>query len=261
MAEYETLRVERHGRIERITLNRPDLANGLDLQMARELAVAAARCDEDPEVRAVLLTATGRFFCAGGDLKAMEEHADHPGRFIKELAGTLHIAMATFARMDAPLVVAVNGTAAGAGFSLAIAGDLVIAAQSAKFTMAYTRAGLSPDGGSTYLLPRLVGLRRAQDLMLTNRVLSSAEALDWGLVTSVVADEELSTVALATAESVAAGSKGAQTAVKSMLLTSFTNPLETQLEIEARNIAACAQSDDGTEGRQAFIAKRSPKFG
>lgn len=261
MAQYETLTVERHGRIERITLNRPDEANGLNLQMARDLATAAARCDEDPEVRAVLLTGTGRFFCAGGDLKAMEEHSDHAGRFIKELAGTLHIAMATFARMQAPLVVAVNGTAAGAGFSLAIAGDLVIAAQSAKFTMAYTRAGLSPDGGSTYLLPRLVGLRRAQDLMLTNRLLTSAEALDWGLVTSVVANEELETVARAAAEQLAAGSKGAQAAVKSMLLTAFANGPETQLEIEARNVAACAQSEDGAEGRQAFIAKRAPKFG
>src|SRR5262249_5747253 len=140
-------------------------------------------------------------------------------------------------------------------------GEVVIAAESAMFTMAYTRAGLTPDGGSTYLLPRLVGLRRAQDLLLTNRTLSAAEALDWGLVTSVVPDADLDTVAAETAERLAAGSKGAQSYVKSMLATAYSNGPEAQLEIEARNIAACAQSDDGAEGRNAFIAKRSPMFG
>lgn len=260
MTQYETLIVERIGRVERITLNRPEAAHGLNLTMARELAVAARACDRDAEVRAVILTASGRFFCAGGDLKQMEEHAADPGLFIKELADTLHRASTSLARMDAPVVVAVNGVAAGAGISVALGGELVLAAESAKFTSAYTKAGLSPDGSLSYMLPRLIGLRRAQELMLTNRVLSSTEALDWGMITQVVPDDQLADAALDAANAIAAGSKGAQAAVKQMLLATWANGLESQLELEGRLIAACAASPDGAEGRQAFIAKRAPKF-
>ena len=260
MAQYETLIVERIGRVERITLNRPDAAHGITLTMARELAAAARVCDRDPEVRAVLLTATGKFFCAGGDLKEMEAHAAEPGLFIKELADTLHRASSSLARMDAPTVVAVNGVAAGAGLSIAVGGDLVIAAESARFTAAYTKAGLSPDGSLTYVLPRLVGLRRAQDLLLTNRVITSAEAEAWGLVTRVVPDDQLADVAMEAAGSLAAGSKGSQSAVKQLLLSTYANTFETHIELEGRFIAACAASPDGAEGREAFIAKRAPKF-
>lgn len=260
MPQYETLTVERIGRVERITLNRPDAAHGLNLLMTQELAAATRICDRDPEVRAILLTATGKFFCAGGDLKEMEAHAADPGLFVKELADTVHRANAALARMDAPVVVAVNGVAAGAGFSLAIGGELVIAAESAKFTSAYTKAGLSPDGSLTYTLPRLVGLRRAQELLLTNRVLTAAEALDWGLITRVVPDDQLADVALEAATALAAGSKGSQSAVKALLQSTYANGFESQIELEARLIAACAASADGAEGRAAFIAKRAPKF-
>jgi 2-(1,2-epoxy-1,2-dihydrophenyl)acetyl-CoA isomerase len=260
MAQFETLNVERIGRVERITLNRPDDAHGVTLTMARELAAAARACDRDPEVRAVLLTASGRFFCAGGDLKEMAAHAADPGLFVKELADTLHRASSSFARMDAPVVVGVNGIAAGAGLSLAIGGDLVLAAESAKFTAAYTKAGLSPDGSLTYVLPRLIGLRRAQDLMLTNRVITAAEAFEWGLVTRVVPDDQLADAALEAASTLAAGSKGSQSAVKQLLLSTYANTFETQIELEGRFIAACAASPDGAEGREAFIAKRPPKF-
>ena len=152
--------------------------------MTRELAVVAALCDV-PEVKAVVLTGAGRFFCAGGDLKAMAASPLGAGPFVKGIADDLHRAISTFARMDAVLITAVNGVAAGAGFSLAVAGDLVLAADNASFTMAYTRAGLSPDGSSSYYLPRLVGVRRAQELMLTNRTLTAAEAADWGLINDV----------------------------------------------------------------------------
>ncbi len=261
MAQYETLIVERIGRVERITLNRPEAAHGVNLTMARELAAVARRCDRDPEVRAVLLTATGKFFCAGGDLKEMEAHAADAGPFVKELADTVHRASSSLARMDAPVVVAVNGTAAGAGFSLAVGGDLVLAAESAKFTSAYTRAGLSPDGSLTYVLPRLVGLRRAQELMLTNRVVSAAEAEAWGLITRAVPDEQLPDVAADAAAALASGSRGSQSAVKQLLLSTYANGFEAQIELEGRFIAACAASPDGAEGREAFVAKRAPKFG
>ena len=178
---YETLQFEQSGPIARITLNRPEAANGMNDVMTRELAQVAAEVDA-PGTKVVVLTGAGRFFCAGGDLKAMAASPLGPGRFVRGIANDLHRAIATFARMDAVLITGVNGTAAGAGFSLGISGDLVVAAKSASFTMAYTKAGLSPDGSASYYLPRLVGSRRAADLMLTNRRLSADEAQDWGPV-------------------------------------------------------------------------------
>jgi 2-(1,2-epoxy-1,2-dihydrophenyl)acetyl-CoA isomerase len=258
---YETLTRERHGgAIEVITLNRPDAANGLNPLMARELADAAAGCDHDPSVKVVVLTATGRFFSAGGDVKAMAGFGDRTAAGIKSLADDLHRAVSTFARMAAPLVVAVNGVAAGAGFSLALLGDLVLAGDTAAFTMAYTSVGLSPDGSSSYFLPRLIGLRRAQELMLTNRKLSAAEALDWGLVTRVVPDADLMAETLALATTLARGSSDSNAAIKRLLLETFTNPLETQMELEGRTIAGCAGSANGREGIAAFVEKRRPDY-
>ena len=253
--EYQTLLFE-PGTITRITLNRPNAANGLDDVLCAELADAAARCSE---AKVVLLTGSGRFFCAGGDLRAMAASPLGPGAFVKGIADDLHTAMQIFARMDAVLITAVNGTAAGAGFSLAVSGDLVLADESASFTMAYTRAGLSPDGGSSYLLPRLVGLRRAQELILTNRTLSAAEALDWGLVTEVAAD--LPARADQLAAEIVAGSGTANGAVKRLLRETYRNDYAEQLALEAALIAANADAADGQEGIDAFLNKRSPQFG
>ena len=243
-----------------LTLDRPDAANAIHLPLARELMEAAIRCDEDPTVRAVLLTGSGKMFCAGGDLRSFAEKGDELPGALKELTVYLHAATTRFARMDAPLVVAVNGTAAGAGFSLAVSGDLVLAAESAKFTMAYTAAGLSPDGSSSWYLPRLIGTRRTQELMLTNRRLSAHEALEWGLVTRVVPDEALATEARDVARELAQGPTRAYGVVKELLLTSHTEGLETQLEHEARGIARMSGTPDGREGIQAFLEKRAPKF-
>ncbi|MFS0898924.1 enoyl-CoA hydratase/isomerase family protein [Mycolicibacterium litorale] len=259
MSEYHTMTFDQSGPVARIVLNRPDAANGMNDTMTAELADVAARCDT-PATKAVVLTGSGRFFCAGGDLKAFAT-APSRGRFIKGVADDLHRAISTFARMDAVLVTAVNGAAAGAGFSLAVAGDLVLAAESASFTMAYTKVGLSPDGSASYHLPRLVGLRRAQELMLTNRTLSAAQALDWGLVTDVVADTELGDRATALAEQLAGGSAPSHGAVKALLLASSKNGLEEQMELEGRTIARRADSADGREGVDAFLAKRRPEFG
>lgn len=258
MTDYQTITVEQSGAITRITLNRPEAANGMDDAMTSELADAARRCDTDA-TKVVVLTGAGRFFCAGGDLKAFAS-APSRGRFIKGVADDLHRAISTFARMDAVLITAVNGTAAGAGFSLGVSGDLVLAAESASFTMAYTRVGLSPDGSSSYYLPRLVGMRRAQELMLTNRTLSAAEAYDWGLVTQVVADDELAATSDRLAEQLASGAKGSNGAVKKLLLSSLKNSLEEQVELEGRLIADRADSADGQEGVDAFLAKRPAEF-
>lgn len=260
MMDATTLDIERDGGIVTIRLNRPDAKNALDRTMAHDLMIAAIACDEDPGVRAVVLTGAGEMFCPGGDIKFFAAEGTRIGRTLKEMTGTFHAALSRFARMNAPLIVAVNGVAAGAGMSLALAGDLVYAARAAQFTMAYTKVGLSPDGGSTYFLPRLVGLRRAQELALTNRTLSAEEALDWGLVTRVVDDAALAEAARATAERLAAGSLAAHGSVKRLLADSFAHSMETQMELESREVAARAQEPDGQEGLRAFAEKRAPKF-
>lgn len=258
MTAFETLKFAKSGPIASIVLDRPEAANGMNDTLTRELAAAAALCDTDA-TKVVTLTGAGRFFCAGGDLKAMAA-APSAGAYVKGIADDLHRAMSTFARMDAVLITAVNGVAAGAGFPLGVSGDLVLAGESASFTMAYTKAGLSPDGSSSYLLPRLVGLRKSQELMITNRVLSAAEALEWGLVTTVVPDAELSVTLEELAARIASGARYSNSAVKKLLLTTYASGLEDQLDYEARLIAECADSADGKEGIAAFLGKRKPEF-
>lgn len=256
---YQTLRFDQSGPITRITLDRPEAANGLNDTMAAELADAATRC-ATTETKVVVLTGAGRFFCAGGDLKAMAASPLGPGPFVQGIADDLHRAIATFARMDAVLITAVNGVAAGAGFSLAVGGDLAVAAASATFTMAYTKAGLSPDGSASYYLPRLVGVRRAQDLMLTNRRLDAAQAEQWGLINYVVDDTELDAKVDALAAELASGARGSNAAVKKLLLASPGNTLEAQMDLESRFISANADGPDGREGIDAFLNKRAPNF-
>lgn len=257
---YTTLTLERDGALAILTLNRPDAANGLSPEMGAELIDAANAIAADRGVRAMILTATGRFFSAGGDVKSMAAMGDNAPVGIKRMADDLHRALSTLARMRAPVICAVNGVAAGAGFSMAICGDLVVAAESAAFTMAYSKAGLSADGSSTYYLPRLIGLRKAQELMYTNRMLTSAEALDWGLINSVVADDDLMDAARQMAKQVMAGSPDSNAAMKQLLLTSYANAVETQMELESHGISNCAATPNGQEGIAAFIGKRKAEW-
>lgn len=259
MTDFETLTFTQSGPVTSIVLNRPDAANGMNDVLTRELAVAAALCDT-ASTKVVTITGAGRFFCAGGDLKAMAA-APEAGAFVKGIADDLHRALSTLARIDAVVITAVNGTAAGAGFSLAVTGDLVLSAESAKYTMAYTKAGLSPDGSSSYYLPRLIGLRRTQELMLTNRTLSAAEALDWGLLTEVVADGDLAVRTDELASQMAATSRTSNGTVKRLLLGTYRTGLEEQMELESQYIRDSARSADGREGIAAFVGKRAPAFG
>jgi 2-(1,2-epoxy-1,2-dihydrophenyl)acetyl-CoA isomerase len=259
MPEFETLTFDQTGPVTRIVLNRPDAANGMNDTLTRELSVAAALCD-DAATKVVTITGAGRFFCAGGDLKAMAA-SPNPGAFVKGIADDLHRALSTLARIDAVVIISVNGTAAGAGFSLAATGDIALAAESAKFTMAYTKAGLSPDGSSSYYLPRLIGLRRTQELMLTNRTLTAAEALDWGLLTEVVPDADLAARTEELAQAMATTSRTSNGTVKRLLLGTYRTGLEEQMELESQYIRDSARSADGQEGIAAFVAKRAPSFG
>jgi 2-(1,2-epoxy-1,2-dihydrophenyl)acetyl-CoA isomerase len=166
-----------------LTLNRPDVGNAIDLAFARAMMDASIVCDQDDSARCVLLTGAGQMFCAGGDIAAFTGAGEQVPALLKQLTTYMHVAVTRLARMRKPLVVAVNGAAAGAGFGLAMMGDIVLAAQSAKFRVAYAGIGLSPDCGTSWLLPRLVGLRRAQELMLTDQRLNAEQAAGMGLVT------------------------------------------------------------------------------
>jgi 2-(1,2-epoxy-1,2-dihydrophenyl)acetyl-CoA isomerase len=260
MTDYSTILFDVQNGVAEITLNRPEAANALTGTMAQELENASLRCDSDESVRAVIVTGAGRFFFAGGDLKDFAAQGDQMPRYLKQTASVFHLAISRFNRMDAPVIMAVNGMAAGAGFSFALCGDLAIAAESARFTMAYTRSGLTPDGSSTYFLPRIVGLRRAKELTLTNRMLSAQEALEWGIVNRVVPDAELMPQARALAAELAHGATLAFGAAKRLLDSGLNSTLETAMEDESQMIAAMAATEDGRGGIQAFIEKRSPTF-
>jgi 2-(1,2-epoxy-1,2-dihydrophenyl)acetyl-CoA isomerase len=257
---YDTLLFALADGVATITLNRPDAANAMSPQCAAELADVALRCDDDPSVRAVVITGTGRMFCAGGDLGAFAEAGEGSKSLLKKMAGDLHMGLSRFARMSAPVIGAVNGTAAGAGFSLVMACDLAVAAESAVFTMAYTNAGLSPDGGSTFYMPRKIGDRRTRELMLTNRVLKAQEALSWGIVNDVVPDDQVRDRAMDLAGRLAAGPTLAFGALKNLLNGSFDQTLESQMELEARAIGEMSATADGQEGIRAFLEKRKPVF-
>lgn len=241
-----------------LTLARPDAGNALNRALVDSFASQAERIAASG-VRAILLRAEGRAFCVGGDIREFAAAEDR-ATFIGNLAERLHQGLRHLTGQPAPIVVAVHGAAAGAGLSLAAAGDIVLAARSASFSMAYTGIGLSPDGGATWTLPRLIGLRRAQEMALTNRRLDAAEAQDWGLVTRVVDDEALAEEALAMARTLAAGPTMAYGRIRRQLAETEANSFEDQLDIERSDIAASMASKDAQEGVDAFIARRKPHF-
>ena len=257
--DYETLLFEVSGGVATITLNRKDNpANALNARMAEELFDIGVRCGA-PDVRAVIVTSTGKMFCGGGDLAEMDAAPDKPAHLTR-MATLLHAGLIRLARIDAPVIMAVNGTAGGGGFSMVLSGDYVIASDRAKFVSAYTSSGLTPDGSSTYYLAKHVGLLRAKELMLTNRVLTAAEAQAWGLVNKVVPPETVMDEARAIARQIASGPTRAFGGVKRLLDTAFSDGLETQLERETRSIADMMCTKDGPAGIAAFLAKQTPRF-
>lgn len=255
-----SVQVETRGAVALVTLNRPESANTLNLQTAMDLLAAAMTCDRNPGVRAVVLRGAGRHFCFGGDLRAMVAKGAAVDGYLRELTGYLHAAISHFVRMDAPVIAAVNGTAAGAGVGLVAMADLAICARSSRFNLAYTGVGLTPDAGTSFLLPRAVGARRAMELMLLNRALSAGEALEWGLVNQVVEDGDLLDEALVLAERLCAGAAGAIGKTKRLMAHSL-GALESHMVLESETIASQAATAEGTEGITAFLEKRAPDWG
>lgn len=255
----DCLAFEVSGGVASLCLNRPAESNALNTELCDALKRAADACATDPGVRAIHISARGGRFCVGGDLQEVSQAPDR-GRYLHALAETFHDAITSLSEQDAPIVISVDGVAAGAGFSLALIADVLIVSQRAKFVSAYSQIGYSPDGGLTYTLPRIVGTLRARELLLTNRVLDAKTALDWGLVSKVVPADQLAAEAATLARGLADGPVQAHASIRRLLREGDGNSLPRQLAAEAASIAALAGSADGTEGVDAFLANRKPFF-
>lgn len=242
-----------------INFNRPENSNSINMDMARALRDTAIDLDFNKDVRCVVLTGKGRFFCAGGDLEEFGT-AQSPDKYLAELAGTLHIAVSHFTRMGKPFIAAVNGAAAGAGFSMALSADLIIAAESAHFTAAYTAIGLSPDGSMTYTLPRLVGLANSRKLILTNERCSARDAKAMGMIAEVVADIEFDKHVAALVQRMVDAPTRALGNTRALLNSTFSSTLETQKTYEMRSISELGVAAEFKEGLSAFNEKRKPNF-
>jgi 2-(1,2-epoxy-1,2-dihydrophenyl)acetyl-CoA isomerase len=246
--------------VARLTLNRPDAANAIDVRLAAALKEAASELAAHEDVRVVVLRGAGARFCAGGDVRSFADSGDDLGDALHAVLAELHPAIELLASLDAPVIAEVQGSAAGAGLALVAGADLAVAGASTKFVMAYTGIGLVPDGGSTWYLPRVIGMRRALELALTNRVLSAAEACEWGLVNRVVDDADLADTVTALASTLATGAAKALGSAKQLLRASLATTLEAQLAHEATRMVLAGGSADGREGVAAFVEKRPPRF-
>ncbi|MFC8194007.1 enoyl-CoA hydratase/isomerase family protein [Streptomyces sp. NPDC060006] len=258
----EPVRIVRHpDRVVELRLDDPGRGNALDLRTAEALRDTACEVAADPG-GAVLLRATGNSFCVGGDLRAFAGRGTETGSYVHAVASAAHTAIQALYELPVPVVTAVRGAAAGGGIGLALVGDIVLAARSARFRLAYTAIGLTPDCGASWFLPRLVGPRRAADLILTNRLLTGDDAERWGLVSRSVDDEELDDAALRTAAELATGAADALRAAKGLLRADASDELRDHLAEEARLIAALADSREAQDRMASFLAARGrPKAG
>jgi 2-(1,2-epoxy-1,2-dihydrophenyl)acetyl-CoA isomerase len=256
-----TILVETQGSIARVTLNRPDTLNALNQAMIDELTTAFTALAEQTDVRAVVVTGAGRAFSSGGDIRGMlaaapEATAETVGAMIDRVN---QMVLALF-NLPQPVIAAINGPAHGLGMNLALAADYRIAAMSASFSQAFIKIGLVPDGGGTFLLPRIVGWACAADLMLTGRTVPAGEAKNIGLVHQTVADAEFANTVQLCAQQFATAPTQAIARIKALLRSSHNADLATQLRLEREHQAACAATKDFREGITAFIEKRPPVF-
>lgn len=260
---YETLKVDLgKNAVCVLTLNRPDKLNALTVGVARDFKAAVPQALEEG-ARAFVLTGAGRAFCAGGDLSEMQEMANREGKldaFFDEPLRTINESILLIRQTPVPFIAAVNGVASGGGCNLALACDLVVAAESAKFNQAFIKVGLVPDCGGTFILPRLVGWKRAAELMFTGDLISAQQALEMGMINSVSADAELMSQALAIAERLAQAPTAAIGQIKRLLEASAVNDQASQLDLERQAQIEAGKTKDFAEGVSAFLEKRRPRF-
>jgi 2-(1,2-epoxy-1,2-dihydrophenyl)acetyl-CoA isomerase len=262
LMSYETIQFEMQASVAVITLNRPASLNALTATVGEEFLRALKEAHERG-ARAIVLTGAGRAFSAGGDLREMQKIAEEKGRieaFFDEPLRLLNECILQIRQSPVPVIAAVNGAASGGGCNLALACDLVLAGESAKFNQAFIRVGLTPDCGGTYILPRLIGMRRATELLMTGDVVDARRAAEIGMINSVFPDDELMTEAYRLAARLANAPTVALGRIKGLLEESATNDLSTQLELERKVQLKSGQTVDFKEGVAAFIEKRPPKF-
>jgi 2-(1,2-epoxy-1,2-dihydrophenyl)acetyl-CoA isomerase len=262
--ELETLEIEIDGEIGTLTLNRPDSLNAMSPQLIGELTVAAAWLADRAPLRALIVTGEGRGFSAGGDVNWFKGGLDDPEldlpSDVRRGADVLHQAIVDFRRIPYPVVGAINGVAAGAGFSLALMCDIRIASAEAAFVCAYGRIGASPDGGMTYFLPRVVGPAKALELLLTDPLIGAEQALELGLVAEVVPADELAEAARSRARELAAKAPHYVRMSKLLVAQSLDNTLADHLQLERHGIADSMATEDLREGVGAFFEGREASF-
>jgi len=246
--------------IATITLNRPQVMNALDAKMIGQLREAAERAEQDARARAVVIRGEGPAFLAGGDVSMFHANLARMPDLAREGAPELHRAILALRRAPKPVLASVHGAVAGAGVSVMAAADLAIAADGTRFTMAYSRLGTSPDGGATYSLPRLIGLRKALELLLLSDSIDAREALGLGLVNWVVGAGQLAAETEKIAQRLAQGATLAFAAIKQLVGQTYDQTLAAQLNAEVEAFARCAGTRDFAEGVTAFVEKRKPDF-
>ncbi len=262
--ELSTMRIEADGQIGTLTLDRPDSLNSMSPEMIGELTVAAAWLADSAQYRALIVTGTGRAFSSGGDVNWFRSGVDDPDMDlpanVRRGAEVLHQAIVDFRRIPYPVIGAINGVAAGAGFSLALMCDFRIASSNAAFVCAYGRIGASPDGGMTYFLPRVVGPDKALQLLLDDPLLSADAALELGIVSKVVAPEELLAAAKEKATKLGAKAPHYVRMAKQLIGQSLDNSLTEHLQVERHGIADSMGTEDLREGVDAFFNGREARF-
>jgi 2-(1,2-epoxy-1,2-dihydrophenyl)acetyl-CoA isomerase len=247
--------------VAHVRLNRPEAANGMNVPFLKALYEALMRVHGDARVRAVLLTGEGPHFCAGGDVHTFAAQGETLPDYLREATTWLGSCASALMRMEAPVVAAVHGYAAGGGgFGLVCVADLVVAGESARFLLGATRVGMAPDAGGSVTLARIVGLRKAMEIALTNPTLTATQALELGLVNRVVPDDEVQSEGLALARELAVGATRALAATKRLLWDGLGATVEARLPEESRTVSELSGTEDAREGLAAVIEKRRPKF-
>lgn len=257
---YKSLLLEIQDKIATITLNRPESLNALNMDLSKELLEAVLTCSEDKKIRVMVITGSGKAFSAGGDVKAFKENLPNIAIYLKHQTTFLHKAISNICRMPKPVIAAVNGVAAGGGFSLALACDLTIACESARFVTAYSHIALTPDLSCTYFLPRFVGHKKGLEMLYSNASITAKEALEMGIVNQVVPDSEFQKTVLDFAIQLTERPAFALANTKKLFRLSWSSDLESQMENETEMIGQAGLTQDFAEGITAFIEKRKPKF-
>ncbi|NND89123.1 MAG: 2-(1,2-epoxy-1,2-dihydrophenyl)acetyl-CoA isomerase [Flavobacteriaceae bacterium] len=250
---------EIHHQVALLTLNRPDVFNSFNRNMALLLQMELESCEKDPSIRAIVITGAGKAFCAGQDLKEVTSPEDNPG-FKKILEEHYNPIIHQIRKIEKPIIAAVNGVAAGAGANIALACDIVVASEKASFIQAFSKIGLIPDSGGTFFLPRLIGFQKASALMMLGDKVTATEAERLGMIYQVIPAEDFMTPVLELAKKLSEMPTKALGMTKRLLNESMNNDLREQLDLEGKLQIEAAQSEDYSEGVNAFVEKRKPNF-